>query len=281
MSITHDYHFSDKHFRQIVGLVYQHTGIHLKEGKEELVYSRMVRRIRKLGLTTFDAYIKLIQDGHEDELEEFSNAITTNLTAFFREKHHFTYIKDVLMPALLAKKRKEGQRKIRIWSAGCSSGEEPYSIAMTIADLVPSNWDVKILATDLDSHMLKHSAQGVYDWSRVEHLDKSVLHRWFHQGKGQYAGQVKVVQSLQDMICFKQLNLLHDWPMRGAFDFIFCRNVIIYFDHDTKAKLCQRYAKKLIPEGHLFIGHSESLFRINDDFKLIGNTIYQAQGERV
>ncbi|MDQ6988624.1 MAG: protein-glutamate O-methyltransferase [Mariprofundaceae bacterium] len=278
MSAQHEYHFSDRHFKHIAKLVYQHTGIHLKEGKEELVYSRMVRRIRALGLATFDEYIELIQSGHDAELEEFTNAITTNLTAFFREKHHFEYIKDVLMPALLAEKKKKGEQKIRIWSAGCSSGEEPYSIAMTIVDLLPAYWDVKILATDLDSQMVEHSAKGIYDLNRLEKVDKSLIKRWFKQGSGANSGKVRVAQQLKDMITFKQLNLLHDWPMQGEFDFIFCRNVIIYFDHATKAKLCQRYAGALIPQGHLFIGHSESLFRVNDDFKLIGNTIYQNQG---
>jgi len=276
----HEYAFTDKHFRTIAKMVYEHTGIHLKEGKEELVYSRIVRRIRKLGMATFDEYIALVSSGNKGELEEFTNAITTNLTAFFREMHHFEYLKNTLMPALIAQKKASHEHKIRIWSAGCSSGEEPYSIAMTIADLMPAGWDVKILATDLDTNMVQHSAAGVYDWSRVEMLDKKVIHKWFSKGNGSNADKVRVAQQLKDMITFKPLNLLHTWPMRGPFDLIFCRNVIIYFDHETKSKLCKRYADILVPGGHLFIGHSESLFRVNDDIHLIGNTIYQTTGAK-
>ncbi|MDX8382975.1 MAG: protein-glutamate O-methyltransferase, partial [Ghiorsea sp.] len=274
----HEYTFTDKHFHTIVKMVYDHTGIHLKDGKEELVYSRIVRRIRKLGLATFDEYIALVTSSDGEELEEFTNAITTNLTAFFREMHHFDYLKDTLIPALIRQKQASHEHKIRIWSAGCSSGEEPYSIAMTIADLVPKGWDVKILASDLDTNMVQHSAAGIYDVKRLEGLDKSLVHRWFSKGKGSNANKVRVAQQLKDMITFKPLNLLHQWPMKGPFDIIFCRNVIIYFDLETKSKLCKRYADILVPGGHLFIGHSESLFRVHDDINLIGNTIYQTTG---
>ena len=269
-----EFPFTDKDFIFIQNLVSERTGIVLSDIKREMVYGRIARRIRKLSVKDFNEYCSLLKSGHEQELIEFTNAITTNLTSFFREPHHFEYLKNTLLPELKAKKN---DNKIRVWSAGCSSGEEPYSIAMTLRDYFPSNsgWDIKILATDLDSNMLESAAKGIYKEERVTGIDKSHLKKWFRKGKGVMNGKVKVCNEIQNMISFKQLNLMHDWPFKNQFDFMFCRNVVIYFNKETQKELFNRYAEVLVPDASLFIGHSESLHKVTDRFKSLGNTIYR------
>jgi len=267
-----EFPLAEREFKTLCQLATNYAGIQLLgHGKEDMVYGRLSRRLRALGLDSFRAYVALLEsDAGQDEFEHFINALTTNLTAFFREKHHFEYLASTVLPALM--KRNAASRKMRIWSAGCSTGEEPYSIAMTVAECVPEHWDVRILATDLDSNVLAHAERGVYDESRVSGISKTQLHRWFMKGSG---SEVRVKDRLRDMIHFRPLNLLHDWPMRGPLDVIFCRNVIIYFDNATKAALAARYAKLLHEDGTLFIGHSETLFKVSDDFSLVEKTIYQ------
>ncbi len=269
-----EFPFTDKDFYFIQNLVGERTGIVLSDVKRTMVYSRIVRRIRKCGVSGFSEYCNLLKDGDESELIEFTNAITTNLTSFFREKHHFEYLKNTVLPEL---EKKKLDKKIRIWSAGCSSGEEPYSIAMTVQDYFhnKSGWDIKILASDLDYEMVERAASGIYKEDRVTGLDKKHLSNYVKKGKGDLAGSVKMDKSLMDMITFKQLNLLHDWPMKGPFDFMFCRNVVIYFNKDTQKVLFDRYAGLLPENAPLFIGHSESLFKVTKKFKLIGQTIYR------
>ena len=267
--------FTDKDFARIRDIVKENTGIHLSDAKKNMVYGRLSRRLRQLRMESFNAYVDMIAEGHDEELVNFINAITTNLTAFFRENHHFEFLANTLLPELMA--RKGSDRRIRIWSAGCSSGEEPYSIAMTVAESLPPGqyWDVKILATDLDSNMVATAARGVYTLERVQGLSKQRLRRWFRRGKGDKSGMVKVSKELQELITFKQLNLMHDWPLSGPIDVIFCRNVVIYFDKDTQRRLFDRYADLMIDQGHLFIGHSESLFKVTDRFDSLGSTIYR------
>jgi chemotaxis protein methyltransferase CheR len=167
-------------------------------------------------------------------------------------------------------------RRIRIWSAGCSTGEEPYSIAIVLREALPSvGWDIKILATDLDSNVLATAERGVYEWNRVKDLSESRLRRWFQKGRNAQEGWVRVAPALRDLITFRQLNLMDDWPMRGPFDLIFCRNVVIYFDKATQRVLFERYADILVERGHLFVGHSESLFKVTERFVPLGKTIYQ------
>jgi len=250
-----------------------HSGIIVTDDKFDMFYSRLSKRVRMLGLQSFSEYCYYLQENEAIEFTEFINAITTNLTAFFREKHHFEYVQSVIVPELL--KRNQSNRQVTVWSAGCSTGEEPYSIAMTLLENLPSNWTVRILATDLDTQVLQTASAGIYNDDRVSGLSEVRLKRWFKKGRGANAHKVKVKPELQNIIKFKQLNLMQEWPMKGYFDFIFCRNVIIYFDQATKEQLVNRYSKLLAIGSHLLIGHSESLHKIETDFDLIGNTIYR------
>ena len=269
-----EFHFTDKEFQFIREMVTSHTGIKLPDAKREMVYGRLSRRLRELSLNSFSDYCALLEKDADSELGHLVNAITTNLTSFFREKHHFDYMKQTLAP-LLEKHNRD--KRVRIWSAGCSTGAEPYSIAMTMSETLPSarGWDVKILATDIDTKVLQTGKDGIYHDRDVTGVSDQQLRRWFQKGKGEHEGTMRVQDELRDMITFRQLNLLGPWPMKKTFDFIFCRNVVIYFDKDTQRKLFSRYADHLAPGGHLFIGHSESLYKVSDRFKLIGQTIYR------
>jgi len=266
--------FGEDDFAALRALVKQHTGIHLSEQKRELVYGRLSRRLRALGLESFRDYRELLERGEGDELVQFCNAITTNLTSFFREAHHFEYLRDELLRPLAANPR--GARRLRFWSAGCSSGEEPYSLAMTIQETLPEawRWDIRILATDLDTEVLGKGQRGVYDEERVRGLSAQRLERFFspaHDDPRRYA----VNAALKDMITFRELNLMHALPMKGPLNAIFCRNVVIYFDKDTQRQLFARFAQLQRPGDILFLGHSESLFRVSDAYTLVGKTIYR------
>lgn len=275
MEKVRDFNFTDTDFEKVRGLVKHHTGISLSSAKKDMVYSRLTRRLRKLGLDKFSDYCELVEGGDGEELIQFTNAITTNLTSFFREDHHFQYLSRKLVPELL--RSNSSNRRIRIWSAGCSTGEEPYSLAITLREALPPHetWNVKILATDLDSNVLSTAQNGIYSSERIEGLSNGRKHRWFLKGKGENSGTVRVRPELKEIISFKQLNLLKEWPTKGPFDFIFCRNVVIYFDKDTQRVLFDRYANVLKEDAHLFIGHSESLFKVSDRFQLLGQTIYK------
>lgn len=251
----------------------QHSGILVPDDKFDMFYSRLSKRVRLLGFTRFKQYCDYLQHHPEQEFTEFINAVTTNLTSFFREKHHFDYLAETVLPELL--KKNQAQRQIKVWSAGCSTGEEPYSLAMTLLENVPSGWDVKILATDLDTNVLATAAEGIYALERVTSIGEQRLKRWFQKGVGTQSRKARARADLRRIIHFKQLNLMQDWPMQGVFDVIFCRNVLIYFDRDTKARLVNRYAGLLRQGGHLFIGHSESLHQIDVPFMLVGHTIYR------
>lgn len=271
-----EFEFSDQDFQQIRRIINEVAGISLADGKRELVYSRLSRRLRQLGLRRFDEYCRLLEGGGDsEELSEFVNALTTNLTAFFREPHHFEFLAEELLPAL-TRERTFGNRRLRVWSAGCSTGEEPYSIAMVLRELLPAvGWDVKILATDLDSNVLATAERGVYEWERVKGLSEARLRRWFLRGRGAQEGRVQVAPALREMIAFRRLNLMEEWPMRGFFDVVFCRNVVIYFDKPTQRVLFERFADILVDRGHLFVGHSESLFKVTERFTPLGKTIYR------
>lgn len=265
--------FTDADFEFIRQLVADKTGIVLNDAKRNLVYSRLSRRLRQLGLEHFADYCGLLKAGDDGELVNFTNAITTNLTSFFRENHHFDYLRDTLLPELMQDKT---DRRLRCWSAGCSTGEEPYSIAMVLHETLPKKgWDVRLLATDLDSDVVAKAQRGVYTQERVNGISSERLRRWFLRGKGDNDGMVQVRPPLRELIAFRQLNLMQEWPISGPLDFIFCRNVVIYFDKPTQKVLFDRYAELLPVGGHLFIGHSESLFKVSERFKLIGKTIYR------
>lgn len=270
-----EFAFTDGEFHQVREIVKECTGIVLSEGKKDMVYSRLSRRLRIHKLSDFASYLKMIKSDEQGEQGEFVNAITTNLTSFFREEHHFGFLRNKLLPQLM--KENATSKKIRIWSAGCSTGEEPYSLAMTVRDVIPagSDWDVKILACDLDSNVVNTGKTGVYTAKRLEGISEEYTRRWFLKGKGEKADYVRASSDLKDIISFKQLNLLETWPMKGQFDIIFCRNVVIYFDKETQGRLFDRFADILKPDGHLFIGHSENMFKTCDRFQLLGHTIYQ------
>ncbi|MBI5617428.1 MAG: protein-glutamate O-methyltransferase CheR [Gammaproteobacteria bacterium] len=274
LSSAREFAFTDQHFQYLRRLVAQHAGISLTAAKRELVYGRITRRIRALGLSGFDAYCEILEHDPDTEIGQFINAITTNLTAFFRENHHFEFLGGTVVPDLY---RRSTVPRIRIWSAGCSTGEEPYSIAMTLLEAQPAGRtaDVAILATDIDTNVIATGAAGVYDNSRVEGIGAERLRRWFMSGTGGNAGRVRVRDELKRIIQFKPLNLMGAWPMKGPFDVIFCRNVVIYFDKETQRRLFNRYADLLAPHGQLVIGHSESLYNVSERFELTGRTIYR------
>jgi chemotaxis protein methyltransferase CheR len=267
-----EYHLSDQDFERIRGLVREHTGIALADSKRELVYSRLARRLRGLRLDAFSDYIALLERGGSAELEEFANAITTNLTSFFREAHHFEFLAGTVLPAL--ERRNASARRLRIWSAGCSTGEEPYSIAIMLQEALARfrGWDIRILATDLDSQVLAHAKAGEYREDRFTTMSSARRQRWFSESQ---RGHFTASDELSSLITFRQLNLMHPFPFKGPFDVIFCRNVVIYFDKPTQRALFERVAQLQREDSHLFIGHSESLFKVTERYQLIGKTIYR------
>lgn len=272
-NVQREFLMTDADFKNVSNLAYEYTGIVLGPQKRDMVYGRLARRLRDLGLKAVSDYIPLVKDDVNQEVSKFINAITTNLTSFYREAHHFEFISSTLIPELT--KTNSSTKRIRAWSAGCSTGEEPYSIAMTFKEHMNlQGWDFKILATDLDSQVLSKGQQGVYDIDRIESIDPRYKKKWFLKDKNQ-PDIVKVKPEVQALIKFKRLNLLEKWPMKGGFDFIFCRNVVIYFNAETQAVLFERYADMLKEGGYLIIGHSETLDRKCNRFQSIGKTIYQ------
>ena len=265
-----------KEFKFICDLVYGETGIVLGEHKREMVYRRLMRRTRELKVGSFADYCDLLKDSNSGELPNFINAITTNLTGFFRESHHFEFLKDEFIPAHC--KKYSATKRLRIWSAACSTGEEPYSLAITLMELMASHlagWDVKILATDLDTDVLETARKGVYKKDSIKDLSADIKKQWFKLGSSNNQGKVKINPLLAELIVFKQLNLLGRWPVDGPFDVIMCRNVLIYFDRDTQNTLIERYHQLLRPGGVLMLGHSESLSKDNSLFETRGRTVFQ------
>ncbi len=275
MSNKREFDFLDRHFELVAKRVKDSAGISLSENKKDLVYGRLARRLRKLNIDNFDAYFNYL-DNSSSELVEFTNSITTNLTSFFRENHHFDFLANTAMPYLLQQRRAE--RRIRIWSAGCSTGEEPYSIAITLLESVPDivNWDIKILATDIDTQVLDTAKEGIYRQDKATGLDEHRIRKWFlKSGDKQNENLIKAKNELKQLIVFKQLNLMGDWPMQGQFDILFCRNVVIYFDKDTQRVLFERFANILKQDAYMYVGHSESLYQVTERFSLLGKTIHR------
>jgi len=271
----HEFELADTEFRFISSLVYGHAGIKIDSGKRELVYARLAKRLRALGLDSFVVYCERLR-GDAGELRQCINALTTNVTRFFRESHHFDFLRESVIPELVEASVALGRRKARIWSAGCSSGEEPYTIELTLQECPQlRDWDVKILATDLDTGILAKARAGIYPESQIEDIPLALRSNWFRRGTNRHAGLIRVHPNLQQRIFFRHLNLKDAWPMRGPFDVIFCRNVVIYFDKDTQRTLFNRFADMLSDPGYLFLGHSENLHGLSDRFQLVGRTIYR------
>ncbi|NKB35278.1 MAG: chemotaxis protein CheR [Pseudomonadales bacterium] len=266
--------FESKHFDSLRRLVTKHTGIKLADSKVEMVYRRFAPRIKKLGLDDFGEYCKILKSDDYEEITRFSNIITTNHTSFFRENHHFEYLSNTRLPEL--KKKKSKSRRIRIWSAGCSSGEEAYSIAMVLLESIPDIdcWDVKILATDINTDCLKKCEQAIYSGKSLENISRLRLKRWFQceEKNGRIRAQVR--PELQSLITFKALNLMEEWPFSGQFDVILCRNVMIYFDKTTQKKLIDKFSRHQKTGDTLIIGHSENISMISDDYSICGQTTY-------
>jgi chemotaxis protein methyltransferase CheR len=264
-----EFHFSHRDFEDVRKLIYDHAGIALSDAKEDMVYSRLARRLRATGLKSFREYLTFLGAGNEDEWQSFVNSLTTNLTDFFRENHHFILLKEFL------KTRQE--RPIQLWSSASSTGEEPYSMAMTAVETFGGfNAPVEILASDLDTNVLKKAEEGVYPMERMKKLSAEQQRRFFLKGTGTRDGYVKVRPELRAMVRFFPLNLLAPtWPIRGPVDAIFCRNVMIYFDKPTQHKILSKMKPLLKRDGLLFVGHSEALYHATDLFRLRGQTVYE------
>ncbi|MFP4141638.1 MAG: CheR family methyltransferase [Planctomycetota bacterium] len=266
---------SEAEFNEISEFVKRNCGINLHDGKKELVKARLGKRIRQLGMGSFRQYMDSVRnDSSGAELTTMLDQISTNLTFFFREHKHFEHLRETVIPAIRAK----GKRRIRIWSAGCSSGEEPYSIAMllneAINDLV--GWDTAVLATDLSTKVLGMAQRGVYRQERFRETPKHLVSKYFSVVEKRPDGNVyQAKSSIRKLIHFARLNLMENWPMKGPFDVIFCRNVMIYFDKTTQGRLVNRYFDILAPGGVLFIGHSESLTGTQHRYKYVQPAIYQ------
>lgn len=265
-----EFHFTKQDFDRVSKLIYDHAGISLSESKQELVYSRLSRRLRATGLNTFSEYLALLEGNNETEWEAFTNSLTTNLTSFFREPHHFPILAEQL-------KALRGKHPIVLWCSAASTGEEPYSMAMTVLDTLGRGASqVSIVATDLDTNVLATARAGVYPEERVAKLSPELVKRHFQRGTGSQAGMVRVRQELRDMVTFRQLNLLDSsWSVRAPVDGIFCRNVMIYFDKQTQLSILKKFVPLLRKDGLLYAGHSESFHQADEYFKLRGKTVYE------
>ncbi|MHA6300215.1 CheR family methyltransferase [Devosia sp. CAU 1758] len=268
-----EYSLSEREFARIKARVYSEAGISLSDAKRTLVVSRLSKILRALRLPSFDAYVDYLErGGTAQDGQDFVNALTTNLTRFYREDHHFEHLR-THVGALIAEKPR-GSR-LRIWSAGCSTGQEPYTIGMDLLGAFPElkRWDFKILATDIDTAVIAKAAGGVYPQNELSGLTPERMRPFERAGDG----MVRIPAAVRELVSFKPLNLIGAWPMKGPFDAIFCRNVAIYFDKPTQGEVFGRFAQLMAPEGFLYIGHSENLGSGGDGFRLVGKTIYQSR----
>jgi len=271
---TKEFEFTPRDFERVRSLIHRRAGIALAESKQEMVYSRLARRLRATGIRSFQDYLDNLESRPDsEEWEAFTNALTTNLTSFFREAHHFPILADHVRRA---------KEPVNIWCAASSTGEEPYSIAMTLCEalgtLAPQ---AHVIATDIDTNVLATASAGIYPIDRLDKMPPEQARRFFLRGKGERAGLVRVRPELRQMVTFKQLNLLaDDWPVQGPFDAIFCRNVMIYFDKPTQGKILTRFAPLMKPDALLFAGHSENFLYVSDAFKLRGKTVYELDPNR-
>jgi chemotaxis protein methyltransferase CheR len=264
-----EFDFTASDFVRVRKLIYQHAGISLSEAKSDMVYSRIGRRLRTVGFDSFKVYLDHLEnDNNPDEWEAFTNALTTNLTSFFREEHHFP----ILAEHLTALKK-----PIRIWCSAASTGEEPYTIAMTACEAFGSmKPPVEIIATDIDTNVIATASRGVYPYERVSKLSDERRKQFFQRGTGAQEGSVRVRSELRSLITFEQLNLLDEqWALKEPFDAIFCRNVMIYFDKPTQSKILSHFVPLMKPHALLFAGHSENFLYVSNDFHLRGKTVYE------
>jgi chemotaxis protein methyltransferase CheR len=271
-----EYPITAEEFQQLRTLIYDESGISLSEQKQSFLASRLNKRLHELDLTTFFEYYTMVsEDKAREEFTRMLDLISTNKTDFFREPKHFDFLREQILPELNSAKR------IRIWSSACSTGEEPFTIAMTIYEAVqsPERWDIKILASDLSTRVLAKAASGLYDEERFRAVPPDVMKHHFLRGRGDQTGVYKVKPHLAAAITFRRINLMDDhFPIKNPLDLIFCRNVMIYFDRPTQETLVNKFHRYLKPGGYLFIGHSESLQWVTHPFKAIAPSIYQKEG---
>jgi len=274
---SREFKFEQAEFEALRAIVYKRTGISLRDNKEQMVYTRLARRIRALGLADFAEYLAfLTSKGGDAEVTDFINAVTTNLTRFFREDHHFKHLRhEVLRARIEGNKAGLFDKTVNIWSAGCSKGMEPYSIAMTVKATLPKGegWFTKILATDIDTNMLDVGRSGQYSQRDCEGIPAPLEKRFvrYHDGEAQMSAELK------DMIHFKHLNLMESWPIKTKFDAIFCRNVMIYFDHETQERLIDRFVNLLTPEGILYVGHAEAMVAKHPRLASVGRSSFRVK----
>lgn len=270
-------------FKMFRGLIHQKTGIWLRDGKEVMLSSRLSRRLREHEMTSFSEYYGYVSKlkSNDDELRELINCVTTNKTSFFREDHHFKFLAARLVPEVQRAALKGAAKTIRIWSAACSTGEEPYSIVISLLEALgvqAAAWKVEVLASDIDTVVLDTAARGIYDAKALESVDLTLQRRYFLRGKGELLGQVKIKPEVASHIVFRQINLMEQsWPVDGAFDAIFFRNALIYFNQDTQNLFLRKMVRLLKPKKYLLLGHSEHVPWLHDVVVPLNQTVYQAQ----
>jgi chemotaxis protein methyltransferase CheR len=276
-----EYPLTRRDLSEIAAMIYADAGIYLNDSKASLVYSRLSKHIRNLGLRGFREYCTLVSsvEGAPARREMLSH-LTTNFTRFFRENHHFEHLRDEVLPGLIQRARNGG--RVRIWSAACSDGQEPYSIALTVLGLLPNiaDYDFRILATDIDPKILAAARAGAYDEGALETVSPAMRKQWFREIEVGGRRKFQVDDRVKKLITFNELNLMAQWPFKGGFDIIFCRNVVIYFDEPTQVKIWSRFSQLLPEGGHLYIGHSERVSgEAKNHFDNIGITTYKYTGK--
>ncbi len=274
------FEINENEFHKLKELVYQKCGINLNDNKKELLRARLGKRLRKLGMDSFKEYHRfLIEEDDGGELTQMLDSISTNLTRFFREEKHFEFLGKEVLPAGLAGLRKGERLKLRAWSAGCSSGEEPYSLAMWILESCGNGlgMDLRILATDISTKVLKGAMQGVYHESRTRIVPTELQRKYFQKGCGKWEGHLRVKAEVRRLIDFRRLNLMEPFTFSEPFDFIFCRNVMIYFDRAMQESLINRFYNCLKEGGHLFVGHSESLMTLSHAYRYVRPAVYRKE----
>jgi chemotaxis protein methyltransferase CheR len=279
-AVSADVAITDQEFDLLRRLIHAHAGITLAPWKRDVVRARLTRRLRELGLTTFAEYHTcLLADGSGSELMRFINAMTTNKTEFFREAHHFEYLRSTWLPSR-GPCRRATDRRLRFWSAGCSTGEEPYSLAVTLLDALDGagTWDIRILASDIDTDVLARAAEGIYAAEQVAPVPAAMLPRYFLRGTGPREGLVRVKPAVRSLVTFRRINVIEEpWPIRARFDAIFCRNVLIYFDRATQQRLLHRLVHQLTDTGLLLLGHAETVHGLVTGLTQVAPTVYRRE----
>jgi chemotaxis protein methyltransferase CheR len=269
----------DRLFLQFSQLVYEQCGINLHEGKKALLQARLNKRLRLTGIDSYEDYYEFITaPGNPGEFIHFLDSVSTNLTFFFRESQHFDFLEQTVLPEMVAKKRKEGSSRIRVWSSGCSTGEEPYSLAMCVAANIPdaARWDFRILATDISTRALEVASRGIYSDEKVQKVPPALRQVNFRKLSGPNGrAEFEVAPHMRQIVTFRRLNLKDSYPFKGPFDFVFCRNVMIYFDKKTQEELVNKMAGFLAPGGYMFVGHSESLTGLAHKLTYVRPAVYR------